>query len=70
MTTGAKTRPFICTMNRRHPVNAPDDKELLLHATRCPSEHGIKTEDNMPILLWLLGVPLSLIVVLMLFGGI
>jgi hypothetical protein len=30
-------------------------------------KHG--TEDNMPILLWLLGVPLSLIVVLMLFGA-
>lgn len=27
------------------------------------------TEDNMPILLWFLGVPLSLILVLMLFGA-
>jgi hypothetical protein len=26
------------------------------------------TEDNMPILLWLLGVPLGLVIVLMLFG--
>jgi hypothetical protein len=35
--------------------------------------HGVRTvkqakEKDMPILLWLLGVPLSLIIVLMLFG--
>jgi hypothetical protein len=39
-----------------------------LQRLRYLCKHG-KTEDNMPILLWLLGVPLSLIVVLMLFGA-
>jgi hypothetical protein len=29
----------------------------------------MEQEDTVPILLWLLGVPLSLIVVLMLFGA-
>jgi hypothetical protein len=38
-----------------------------LDPARYLCKHG--TEDNMPILLWLLGVPLSLIVVLMLFGA-
>ena len=32
-----------------------------------PTEETIK-EGNMPIILWLLGVPLSLIIVLALFG--
>ena len=34
---------------------------------RCLADEDIK-EGNMPILLWLLGVPLSLIIVLALLG--
>jgi hypothetical protein len=43
---------------------------------RCLSGHGSNCpdteipEDNMPILLWALGVPIGLIVVLMLFGAV
>jgi hypothetical protein len=34
---------------------------------RCPCEPNAE-ENTMPILLWLLGVPISLILVLMLLG--
>jgi hypothetical protein len=40
---------------------------LLLDRTCCEIANNV--EDHMPILLWLLGVPLSLIVILMLLGG-
>jgi len=39
------------------------------HPGRCTCNTEYK-EDNMPILLWLLGVPLSLIIILMLFHAV
>jgi hypothetical protein len=44
-----------------------EGEEPVLRDARCffDTEH---TEDNMPILLWLLGVPLGLVIVLMLVG--
>jgi hypothetical protein len=35
---------------------------------RVISPNTEQTEEQMPILLWLLGVPLGLVIVLMLFG--
>jgi hypothetical protein len=53
----------------RNPLRfRPFSQGTALQGRRYHCKRGT-TEANMPILLWLLGVPLSLIVVLMLFGA-